>query len=159
MKGLAEKLNGNVEKWGLIGLLHDGDYEETKENNPHKNHVKLLMEWLSHYEVSDSVKNAILAHGWKYTDNAPQPKTKMDWALYTCDELTGLIVAVALVKGGELAEVSVESVMKKWKNTGFAAGANREQIALCEERLDIPIPEFVGLALSAMQSIAPELGL
>ncbi|KKQ37478.1 MAG: HDIG domain protein, partial [Candidatus Woesebacteria bacterium GW2011_GWA1_37_7] len=91
---------------------------------------------------------------------APEPKTKMQWALYCCDELTGLIVAVALVKPDKkLSSVTVDSVMKKWNSTSFAAGVDRKQIKECEPRLGIPLEEFVGIALSAMQAIHEDLGL
>ena len=88
------------------------------------------------------------------------PKTKMQWALYTCDELTGLIVAVTLVKPEKkLASVTADSVMKKWNSQSFAAGVNRKQIEECESRLGIPLREFIELAVSAMQGIHDELGL
>ena len=83
----------------------------------------------------------------------------MQWSLYCCDELTGLIVAVALVKGAKISSVTVESVMKKWNQKTFAAGANREQIAKCEEYLKIPLRQFIEISLTAMQKIATVLGL
>lgn len=146
------------DRWGLAGLLHDADYEETKET-AQKNHTKLLLKWLEDYEVGDELKSAIAAHAWNYVEGAPKPQNKFEWALYTCDELTGLIVAVALVKGGKISEVSVESVMKKWKQKSFAAGANRDQIAMCEEKLKIKLEDFVAIVLQAMQSIKSDLGL
>ena len=84
----------------------------------------------------------------------------MEWALETCDELTGFIVAVALVRPEKtLAAVSVESVLKKWKNKEFARAVDRSQIAQCEEKLGIPLAEFINVALTAMQEHAGELGL
>lgn len=145
--------------WALAGLLHDLDYEKTKDKDPHKNHTKLALEWLKDKEVPEAVLGAIGSHGWKYVEGAPEPRGKMEWALYTCDELTGLIVAVALVKGGKLGDVEVKSVMKKWNQKAFAAGANREQIALCEEKLGVKLEEYVGICLKAMQGISSELGL
>jgi putative nucleotidyltransferase with HDIG domain len=156
---LAKHFGEDQEKWELAGLLHDADYEETKDNDPKKNHTKLVIEWLEKYDVLQEVKEAILAHGWQYVDGAPEPKTKMEWALYTCDELTGLIVAVALVKGGKLEDVEVKSVMKKWNQKAFAAGANRKQIALCEEKLGIKLEEFIEICLGAMKNISSDLGL
>jgi len=157
MKALARRFGGDEEMWGLAGLLHDADYEEVKDNP--KLHTHRTLEWLERYDVAQEVKSAILAHGWKWVEGNPEPKDKMEWALYTCDELTGLIVAVALVRGGKLEEVGVESVMKKWKQKGFAAGANREQIGMCEGRLGIDKEEFVGICLGAMKGISEELGL
>jgi predicted hydrolase (HD superfamily) len=84
----------------------------------------------------------------------------MEWSLYCCDELTGLIVAVALVKPDKtLASVTVDSILKKWKEKSFAAGVKRKQIEKCEEKLNIPLVDFIGLALEAMQGISEELGL
>lgn len=155
----------NEEKWGIAGLLHDADYEVTKET-AQTDHTKLVVQWLENLsaqaglEADTDIKDAILAHGWGYVHGSPQPKTKMEWSLYSCDELTGLIVAVALVKPEKsLAAVTVESVMKKWKEKSFAAGVNREQIKECEARLDIPLPEFIEIALTSMQAIAKDLGL
>lgn len=146
-----------VEVWALAGLLHDADYEVVGKNT--KRHTHQTLEWLADHDVSEEIKNAILAHGWKWVEGAPIPKSKMEWALYTCDELTGLIVAVALVKDKKISSVTVDSVMKKWGSKSFAAGANREQIALCEEKLGIKLEEFIEICLKAMQSISSDLGL
>ncbi|OGM19185.1 hypothetical protein A2771_02615 [Candidatus Woesebacteria bacterium RIFCSPHIGHO2_01_FULL_38_26b] len=150
----------NEDMWGIAGLLHDADYELTKDDNPKVNHTKHILEWLEKMEAETDIYDAIAAHAWGYIENAPMPKTDMQWALYTCDELTGLIVAVALVKPDKkLASVTVDSVMKKWNSAAFAAGVDRKQIKECEVRLDIPLQEFVGIALKAMQSIHEDLGL
>ena len=146
------------ERWMIAGLLHDADYEETKETAK-KDHTKVIAKWLEELDAETDVKDAIAAHAWNWVDDAPRPKTQMEWALYCCDELTGLIVAVALVKGAKLSEVTVDSVMKKFKVKSFAAGANREQIETCEDELNIPLRDFVDISLQAMQKIAPELGL
>lgn len=159
MRTLARRFSDDEEFWGLAGILHDADYEETKEEIRTR-HTKLLMEWLSGYDIAESIKDAILAHGWGYVDGAPMPKTKMGWSLYCCDELTGLIVAVALVKKErKLSVVTVDSVMRKFPEKSFAAGADRKQIKMCEENLSIPLKEFVDIALTSMQSISSELGL
>ena len=159
MRALAEKLDGDPDIWGLAGLLHDVDYESVKDNEPTKNHIKVAMEWLEDKDVPEEVINAIKAHGWQFVEGMPEPVTPMEWALYTCDELTGFIVAVALVKGGKLSEVEVSSVMKKWGQKAFAAGVHREQIELCDEKLGIKLPEFVEMCLNAMKEIKGELGL
>ncbi len=148
------------EKWAIAGLLHDADYELTKDKEPKKNHTKYVLEWLKKADAESDIYDAVAAHAWGYVDGAPQPKTKMQWALYCCDELTGLIVAVALVKPDKkLASVTVDSIMKKWNSPSFAAGVNRKQIEECETRLGIPLREFVEIALKAMQAIHEELGL
>lgn len=160
MRALAKRFGEDEDAWGVAGLLHDADYEELKGSDAvTTEHTKRVIEWLEKTDASTDIKDAIAAHAWGYVEDAPKPKTKMQWALYTCDELTGLIVAVALVKGGKLSSVTVDSVLHKWKQKSFAAGANREQIEHCEDRLLIPLSEFIGIALTAMQDISSELGL
>ena len=111
-------------------------------------------------DAHSDITDAVSAHAWGYIDGAPEPKTKMQWALYCCDELTGLIVAVALVKPDKrLSSVSVDSVMKKWNSSSFAAGVDRKQIENCKPRLGIELREFVKISLTAMQGISKELGL
>lgn len=152
--------NSNIDenKWALVGLLHDGDYEKTK-NNPSQ-HTLQMAEWLKEVGETDTeILGAVLSHNYAHTGKNP-PANKLEWALYCCDELTGLIVAVALVRPDKkLASVTIDSVMKKWDEKAFAAGVYRDQIAECKQRLGIPLKEFVGIALGAMQSISDELGL
>lgn len=158
MRSLAKHFGESEDEWGLSGLLHDADYEIVKDDA--KRHTRLTLEWLSKHEVSQEVKNAILAHGWGYVEGNPQPSNNMEWSIYCCDELTGLIVAVALTRPSKkLADVTVEAVRKKWKEKSFAAGVDREQIAKCEEKLKIKLDDFIGIAIGAMQGIHEELGL
>ncbi|MGB6882060.1 MAG: phosphohydrolase, partial [Microgenomates group bacterium] len=119
-----------------------------------------MVEWLKQMgETDEEILSAILSHNYAHTGQNP-PKNKLEWALYCCDELTGLIVAVALVKPDKkLASVTIDSIMKKWKQRSFAAGVKREQIEECEPRLGIPLKEFVQIALEAMQGISKDLGL
>jgi len=155
----GNKSDTEREKWKIAGLLHDADYELTKETAKTE-HTKQVLKWLKELEASTDIYDAIAAHAWGYVGFAPEPKTKMQWALYTCDELTGLIVAVALVRPDEkLASVTTDSVQKKWNTSSFAAGANRKQIEECESRLGIPLVEFIQIALTAMQAIHEDLGL
>ncbi len=155
----GDKRDSEREKWKIAGLLHDADYELTKET-ARTEHTKHVLKWLKDLDTEIDIYDAIAAHAWGFVDGAPQPVTKMQWALYSCDELTGLIVAVALVKPDKkLASVTVDSVMKKWDSPSFAAGANRKLIEECEPRLGIPRREFVEIALSAMQGIHEDLGL
>src|SRR3989304_8294932 len=145
------------ETWGLVGLLHDGDYEKTRQT-PEK-HTLMMAEWLKKAGVIDKeILSAILSHNYAHTGQNP-PKNKLEWSLFCCDELTGFIVAVALVRPDKkLSSVTIESVMNKWNQRSFAAGVDRSQIEKCQERLEIPLQKFVEIALTAMQSIAPELG-
>lgn len=157
MKSLAKHFNENEEMWGIAGLLHDADYELIK-NTP-KEHLKKTVEWLKENGGDKTIINAVVAHGWGYVDWAPKPKNKMEWSIYCCDELTGFIIAVALVKGKILANVDVDSVLKKFPAKAFAAAVNREQIKMCENELGIPLNKFVDITLSAMKEIHQALGL
>ena len=159
MRALAKYFKEDEDRWGIAGLIHDVDYEKTKDD-VEKTHTKKALKWLEELDTETDIKDAVATHAWGYIDGAPQPKTKMQWALYCCDELTGLIVAVALVKPDKkLSTVATESVMKKWSSPSFAAGVNRKQIEECEPRLGIPLREFVDIAIRAMQGIAVDLGL
>ncbi len=155
--GSASGRKTDEEKWGIVGLLHDGDYEECKENP--SQHTILMAEWLKEMgETDKELLDAILSHNFSHTGQNV-PKNNLEWSLYCCDELTGLIVAVALVKGKTLANVTVESILKKFPEKNFAAGVDREQIGKCEEKLGIKLPDFIALALTSMQSISKDLGL
>lgn len=155
MKGLAIELGGEPEVWEIVGLLHDADYEKTKDKM--ELHTILLAEILVKEDVGDEIIRAIQSHAYEYTGKKPQ--TKMEYALLSCDDLTGLIVAVALVRPGKLAGVTVKSVMKKFGSKSFAAGADRDKIKRCEEDLNIPLEDFIGLVLKAMQQEKDLLGL
>ena len=169
MAALADRtcsVTEEIDKWYISGLLHDADYEQTKENT--KEHTKLVLQWIDAHPSTGSgsstssreIKNAILAHGWGYVESNPEPMTPMEWSLYCCDELTGLIIAVTLIRPTKkISNVTVDNVLAKWNEKSFAAGVHREQIDLCEEKLGIKREEFVTIALAAMQGIAEELGL
>ena len=157
MRALADHFKGDPEKWGIVGLLHDGDYEQTKEKP--EDHSKIMAQWVRDLgETDKELLEGIESHGRSHL--GVQPVNNMEWSLFCCDELTGLIVATALVQPNKkLSEVTVDSVLKKFKTKGFAAGAKREDIQMCEEKLSIDLPRFIEIALVAMQSVAPELGL
>lgn len=144
------------EEWGIVGLLHDADYELI-EKDP-KKHTLVTEEKLREIGgVSERIINGIKAHHDGIKDSRDN---LMERGVYAADELSGLITAVTLVRPDKkLSSVIVESVMKKFPQKSFAAGSKREQILACEKELGIPLEEFVGIALKAMQSIAQELGL
>jgi len=158
MRALAEKLGGDSDEWEILGLLHDADWEETKDKPDE--HTRHTLGWLKDMDTTEGpIVHALMSHNRKYTKLAELDGV-MEWALETVDELTGFIVAVALVRPEKsLAPVAVESVMRKWKAKEFAAAVDRSQIAQCEEKLSIPLPEFIQITLSAMQSHHKELGL
>lgn len=146
-----------VERWEIVGLLHDGDYEFTKDD--HANHAKLMAQWVRDLgEIDEELLTGIESHGWFHEGKLPQ--TKMQWSLFCCDELTGLIIAVTLVRPEKkISLVTVENVLSKWNQKSFAAGVKREDIENCEKELGIPLKEFIQIALTAMQGISRELGL
>lgn len=158
MRALATKLGGNPDEWEVLGLLHDADWEETKDTPD--NHTKHTLAWLKDLgETEGPIVHAIMSHNAKRTHLADL-EGPMEWALETVDELTGFIVAVALVRPEKKLEtVAVESVQKKWKNKEFAAAVDRSQIAQCEEKLGIPLPEFIAITLNAMKAEHEMLGL
>jgi len=155
MRALAKHLGGeDEEKWALAGLLHDIDYEETKDN-PEKHSLigaEMLEKLGLDKEMCEAVKTHNEMHGIK-------PESKMAKALYSVDPLTGLIVAATLVlPSRKLANVTPENVLNRFKEKGFARGANREIIKKCED-INLALEEFVKIGLEAMQSIANEIGL
>lgn len=154
MRALARRLGEDEEEWGLTGLLHDIDVELTGENM--STHSKLGADLARELGASEAMAHAILSHNEAH--GVPR-ETKLDKALFCADPLTGLITAAALVRPDKkLAGLEAKSVLKRFKQKSFAAGANREQISQCSE-LELEFDEFVELGLEAMQGIADELGL
>jgi len=152
MRSLARRLGSDEDAWGLTGLVHDVDYEDTK--NDAARHGLAGAALLEERGVAPDVINAVKAHA----GNAPAGST-MDRALVAVDPLTGLIVAAALMHPDKkLAGLDTDFVMRRYREKRFAAGANREQIASCDS-LGLPLEEFVGLCLAAMQGVATHLGL
>ena len=150
-------LGGTKKEWMMAGLLHDGDY---CEEVPMEKQGVQVTEWLRErgHEIPENVAQAMAAHNWSGT--GVEPKTKMDWAIFCGDSLTGLIVAATLVlPSRKLADLTVESILKRFKEKSFARGTRREDIAMCEEKLGIPLEEFVKISLKAMQGVSKELGL
>ncbi len=158
MRALAEKLGGDENEWEILGLLHDADWEETKDK-PDEHTIHTLA-WLKEIGLTDGpIVHALMSHNNRHT-HLSELDGIMEWALETVDELTGFIVAVTLVRPEkQLATVTVESVMKKWGKKEFAAAVERSQIAQCEEKLGIPLSEFIAITLKAMQKYHTELGL
>jgi putative nucleotidyltransferase with HDIG domain len=154
MRFYAQKMGEDVETWGITGLLHDFDWEihPTLEHHPQSG-VPILRE----RGVPELICRAILSHA----DHTGVPRQSlMEKALYACDEITGLITAVTLVRPSRsLHDLEVKSVKKKWKDKSFAAGANRDEIARGAEAFGIDLWEHTANVIQAMQQIAPALGL
>ena len=154
MRLYAEKLGGDPDEWGLVGLLHDLDYEQYPQAPDHPTHAG---EILRERGYPEHLVRAVLSHA----DYMGIPReTPMEKALFAIDELTGFIVAVALVRPTRsIMDVEVKSVRKKMKDKAFAAAVGREDIAAGAEELGIPLDEHIGNVVRAMQGIAAELGL
>ena len=154
MRALARRLGEDEEEWGLTGLLHDIDVELTEGDM--STHSKLGADLVRELGASEEMAHAVLCHNEAH--GVPR-ENKLDKALFCADPLTGLITAGALVRPDKkLAGLEAKSVKKRFKEKSFAAGANREQIALCSE-LGLELDEFIELGLEAMKGIAPSLGL
>ena len=154
MKALAQNFNEDKEKWALAGLLHDIDYEETKNDpNSHSTKGAEFLEKLGlEKEICEAVKTHNEAHGIL-------PQTKMAKALYCVDPLTGLIAAATLVlPSKKLKDLTVENVLNRFKEKSFAKGAKREIILKCSE-IDLDLEKFIEICLNSMQEISNELGL
>lgn len=157
MQGLAEHFGEDKESWGIVGLLHDADYEETKDSIT--DHTEKTAEWLTEAGADAGIISAVRSHAYAHTGKNP-PVTKMEWAIFCCDELTGLIVAAALVTPDKkLKNLSVESVIKRFRSPSFSAKVNRESIGKCEKELGIKLPEFIEVVLDSMKRISNKLDL
>lgn len=163
MKALARRLNAESsmpkaeEIWGLAGLAHDLDYQEEIPDEEHGTRTGQILEQEG-IKLPENILHAIAAHNWENT--GIKPKSDMDWALFTCDSLTGLIVAATLVlPSRKIADVTVENVLNRFGEPRFAAGTRRDHIQMCEKELGIPLEEFVEICLTAMQGISDQLGL
>lgn len=148
-------LNGeDPEKWGIIGLVHDLDWEQFPEEHCHRT-TAILTEarW-----PADWIR-AIRSHAWQmFTED--RPEHRMERVLYTIDELTGLITATVLVRPSKsILDLTVKSVTKKWKDRSFAAGANRDLIASGAEMLNMPVAEVIQETITGMQAVAREIQL
>jgi putative nucleotidyltransferase with HDIG domain len=154
MQALARHFGEDEEEWGLTGLLHDIDVELTEGDM--NIHSKLGADLARELGASEAMTHAILCHNEAH---GTPLETKLDKALFCADPLTGLITAAALVRPDKkLAGLEARSVMKRFKEKGFAAAVNRQQIARCSE-LGLELDEFIELGLTAMKGIAAELGL
>jgi len=154
MEEYAQKFSEDVEKWGIVGLLHDFDYEKYPDL---KDHPFKGVDYLKEKGYSGELTEAILAHA---EHTGIKRDTNLKKAIFAVDELTGLIVAVALMRPSKkIADTTVESIMKKWKDKAFARGVDRKLIEQGVKELDIPLPEHIEIVLKAMQKISERLGL
>ena len=139
------------ELWAVAGLIHDADYEKYPQQHP-----QVIIQWLRDHQAGEDLINAVAAHGFNFDIPA---NTLMAKTLRAVDELTGLIIAVALVKDKRLVNVSVESILKKWSKKEFAAGVNREDIEKGAAEINLPLEQHIQIVLKGLQDIALKLGL
>ena len=154
MVALANYFQGDANEWGMVGLLHDFDYEKYPSLEDHPYQGQGILKQAGY---SDTVRRGIMAHA---PHTGTSRKTKMEQAIFAVDELSGFIVAVALVKPNKsLEEVDVQSVRKKLKQKSFAAAVKRDEIEMGAKELGFSLDEHIQHVLGAMQGIAKELGL
>ncbi|MBU3144411.1 HD domain-containing protein [Clostridium sp. CF012] len=154
MRHFAKLNNEDVDKWGIVGLLHDVDYEMYPEE-----HCFKARDILEAEGYPEEYIHAVQSHGFGLCIDV-EPTHKMENILYTIDELTGLITATALMRPSKsVLDLEVKSVNKKFKQKGFAAGVNREVILSGAERMGMDITDILSETIKGMQSVAGEIGL
>ncbi len=160
MRAYARKFGEDEELWGVVGLVHDFDYEEHPDMEADDGHPKWGVAYLRGQNVDERIVRAIEAHAAERT--GVQPESLLERALVAVDELTGFLTAVALVRPSkDIRDITkIKSVKKKWRDRSFAAAVHREEIAEAAEALGVDLwEEHVPLVLQAMQDIAADLGL
>jgi putative nucleotidyltransferase with HDIG domain len=155
MRALAEKFGEDGDDWELAGMLHDLDWEKTKDDP--SQHTIVAKGILEQTDLKPEIISAIHVHNHHH---GITPVTLLEKTLYCVEELSGLITAAALVQPDKkLASVTADSVLKKFKQKSFAAGVNREIVSLCKEYINMELPELVDISLNAMKAHAEEIGL
>ena len=154
MRYMARKRNTDEEKWGVVGLIHDLDYEQFPDQ-----HCKKTEEILRENNWPEEYIRAVVSHGWGICTQV-KPETEMEKVLYAIDELTGLVVTTALVRPSKsVMDVKPKSVKKKWKDKRFAAGVDRSIIENGARMLGVEISELIADTIAGMQEVAEEIGL
>lgn len=154
MRHLASRYGGDPDEWGIVGLVHDLDYEQYPDQHCHKS-----QEILEEEGWPESCVRAVMSHGWGiFTD--VEPKSDLEKALYAVDELTGLVAAAALVRPSRsVMDLTLSSVKKKWKDKRFAAGVDREIIEKGARLLNIDRDELISETIEGMRKVAGSIGL
>ncbi len=154
MRYLAEKHGEDPDEWGVVGLVHDIDYEMfPNEHCKKSNEILSRNSWPEHYI------RAVASHGWGICSDV-EPVSLMEKYLYTIDELTGLVATTAMVRPSKsILDTEVKSVKKKWKDKRFAAGVDRSLIEKGAEILGLETSEVIDLTIKGMRRVAEEIGL
>ena len=154
MAHFAEKFGEDTRMWGIIGLIHDLDYEKFPEE-----HCKKTQEILTEKGWPDDYIRAVMSHGWELCTDV-KPETKLEQTLYAVDELTGLVASTALVRPSKsVLDMKAKSVKKKWKDKSFAAGVNRSVIDKGAQMMGMERGELITETIAGMRKVAEEIGL
>ena len=154
MRYMARKLGEDEDQWGIIGLVHDLDYEQFPDR-----HCAETQEILTERGWPEDYIRAIVSHGWGICSDI-EPLTSLEKTLYTVDELTGLVTAAALVRPSKsVMDLEAKSVMKKWKDKSFAAGVNRSVIEQGTEMLGVELRDLITDTIMGMREVADRIGL
>jgi len=154
MRYCARKRGEDEEKWGLIGLVHDLDYEQFPEQ-----HCRKTEEILTSHNWPAEYIRAVVSHGWGICTDV-EPQSELEKVLYTVDELVGLVVATALVRPSRsVLDMKTKSVKKKWKDKSFAAGVNRDVIEKGAGMLGAELGEIISDVIMGMREVAEDIGL
>ncbi len=154
MRYSAQKRGEDEDKWGIIGLIHDLDYEQFPEE-----HCRKSEEILKENGWPDDYIRAVVSHGWGICSDI-EPQTELEKVLYTIDELTGLVVTTALVRPSKsVLDLKPKSVKKKWKDKRFAAGVDRSIIEKGAQMLGIEVTDLIMDTIMGMREVADEIGL
>ena len=154
MRHFARAAGEDEDLWGVVGLIHDVDYEQFPDQ-----HCRKAPEILAAHGWPAELIRAVVSHGWGICSDV-EPLTRMEKVLYAIDELTGLVAAVALVRPSRsLADLKAKSVRKKWKDKRFAAGVDREVIQKGADMLDMELSELIAEVIEGMKPVADQIGL
>lgn len=153
MRAFAKEQGEDPDYWGLVGLLHDIDWEQFPEQ-----HCRKAPELLKEIGADDAFVHAVCSHGWGICCDV-EPSLFMEKVLYTIDELTGLVYATALMRPDHMKGMTVKSVKKKWSSKSFAAGVNRELIEKGAQMIGMEIPAIIRTTIGAMAEIEDQIGL
>ena len=154
MRYMARKIGEDEDKWGVIGLIHDLDYEMYPDQ-----HCKKTEDILRDHEGPEEYIRAVISHGWGICTDV-KPQTRLEKTLYAIDELTGLVVTSALVRPSKsVMDMKAKSVKKKWKNKRFAAGVDRSIITRGAEMLGVELSELITDTIMGMREVADSIGL
>jgi predicted hydrolase (HD superfamily) len=154
MRHMAGKFGGDAETWGIVGLVHDLDFEKYPDE-----HCTKTRQILTERLWPESLIRSAVSHGWGICSDI-EPQSDMEKVLFAVDELTGLVAATALVRPSKsIADVTAKSVMKKWKEKNFAAGVDRQVIQKGAEMLGVELDDLITDVIEAMRHVAGQIGL